>query len=97
MEKLCRKCALKASPRPLFYFGKQPKTDIACMQEILLKIRYFERDYQKPLKKLTLFFLSNPVPFNGPSHQKQKELGTSGRWLFRLRNKFSKISLLYMI
>ena len=34
-------------------------------------------DYQKPLKKLTLFFLSNPVPFNGQSYQKQKGPGTS--------------------
>ena len=30
MEKSCRKCTPKASPRPLFYFGKQPKTAIAC-------------------------------------------------------------------
>ena len=30
MEKSCRKCAPKASPRPLFYFGKQPKTATAC-------------------------------------------------------------------
>ena len=28
MEKSCRTCAPKASPRPL-YFGKQPKTAIA--------------------------------------------------------------------
>ena len=46
-------------------------------------------DYQKPLKKLTLFFLSNPVPFKGRSYQKQKGPGTSDQWLFRLRNKFS--------
>ena len=30
MEKSYRKCATKASPRLLFYFGKQPKTAIAC-------------------------------------------------------------------
>ena len=53
-----------------------------------------KRDYQKPLKKLTLFFLSNPVPFNGQSYQKQKGPGTSDQSLFRLRNKFTKISLL---
>ena len=64
------------------------------MQEILLRIRYFERDYQKPFKKLTLFFLSNPVPFNGQSYKKQKGLGTSDQSLFRLRNKFAKVSLL---
>ena len=47
-------------------------------------------DYQKPLKKLTLFFLSNPVPFNGQSYKKQKGLGTSDQSLFRLQNKFKK-------
>ena len=30
MEKSYRKCAPKASPGPLFYYGKQPKTAIAC-------------------------------------------------------------------
>ena len=29
MEKSCRKYAPKASPMPLFYFGKQPETAIA--------------------------------------------------------------------
>ena len=42
-------------------------------------------DYQKPLKKLTLFFLLNPVPFNVKSHKKQKGLGTSDHSLFRLQ------------
>ena len=31
-------------------------------------------DYQKPFKKLTLFFLSKPVTFNGQSFQKLKGL-----------------------
>ena len=51
-------------------------------------------DYQKPFKKLTLFFLSNPVPFNGQNYKKQKGLGTIDQSLFRLQNKFTKISLL---
>ena len=51
-------------------------------------------DYQKPLKKLTLFFLSNPVPFNGQSFQKLKGSGTTDLLFFRLRNKFTKFSLL---
>ena len=55
-----------------------------------------KEDYQKPLKKLTLFFLSNPVPFNGQSYQKQKGPGTSDQSLFRLQNKFRKIPLLVM-
>ena len=50
--------------------------------------------YQKTLKKLTTFFLSNPVPFNGQSYQKQKGPGTSNQLLFRLQNKFRKIILL---
>ena len=54
------------------------------MQEILLEISILKEDYQKALKKLTLFFLSNPVPFNGQSYQKQKGPGTSDQSLFRL-------------
>ena len=54
-----------------------------------------KEDYQKALKKLT-FFLSNPVPFNRQSYQKQKESGTSDQLLFRLRNKFGNIPLLVM-
>ena len=50
-----------------------------------------KRDYQKPLKKLTLFFLSNPVPFNGQSYQKQKGPGTCDLLFFRLQNKLRKI------
>ena len=53
-------------------------------------------DYQKPFKKLTLFFLSNPVPFNGQSYQKQKGPGTNDQSLFWLQNKFGKIPLLAM-
>ena len=66
------------------------------MQEILLKIRYFDEDYQKALKKSTLFFPSNPVLFNGPNYQKQKGPGTSDQSLSRLGNKFRKIPLLVM-
>ena len=55
-----------------------------------------KEDYQKALKKLTLFFLSNPVPFNGQIYQKQKGPGTSDQLLFKLRNKFRKIHLLIM-
>ena len=35
------------------------------MQEILLKIRHFERGLSKTFEKLSLFVLSNPVPFDG--------------------------------
>ena len=60
------------------------------MKEILLEIRYFERGLcQKPSKKLTLFFLLNPVPSNRQKCQKQTGPGISGQVLFRLRNKFT--------
>ena len=52
-----------------------------------------KEDYQKALKKLTSFFLSNPVPFNGQSNQKQKEPETSDQ----LQNKLRKIPLLVYI
>ena len=69
------------------------------MHEILLKIIYFERGLSKELtllKKLTLFFLLNLVPFNGKSYQKQKGPETSDHSLFRLQNKFRKIPFLVM-
>ena len=52
-----------------------------------------KEDYQKTLKKSTLVFLSNPVPFNGQNYQKQKGSDTSDQSLLRLRNKFKNISL----
>ena len=52
-----------------------------------------KEDYQNTLKKLPLFFLSNPVSFNGQNYQKQKGSGTSHQSLFRLRNKFKNIFL----
>ena len=53
-----------------------------------------KEDYQKALKKSASFYLSNPVPFNEQSYQKQKGPGTSDQSLFRLQNKFRKIPLL---
>ena len=66
------------------------------MHEIILKVRYFERGLSKRLKKVTSFFLLNPVPFNRQNYQKQKEPGTSDQPLFRLQNKLRKIPLLVM-
>ena len=64
------------------------------MQEVLLKVRYFERGLSKTLRKLTLFFPSNPVPFNRQNYQKQKGSGTSDQSFFRLQNRFRKIPFL---
>ena len=55
-----------------------------------------KEDYQKALQRVTLFFLSNPVPFNRQNYQKQKGPGTSDQSLFRLLNKFRKTPLLVM-
>ena len=66
------------------------------MQKIILKTRYFRRGLSKSLKKLILFFLSDPVPFNGKSYQTQNGLGTTDQLLFRLQNKFKKILLLVL-
>ena len=43
---------------------------------------------------LTLFFPSNPVPFDGQIYENQKSPGTSDKSLIWLQNKFTKISLL---
>ena len=51
---------------------------------------------KKDFKKLTSFFLPNPVLFNRQNYQKQKGPGTSDQPLFRLQNKFRKIPLLDM-
>ena len=66
------------------------------MQEILLTVRYFESGLSKSLKKVTLFFLLNPIPFNGQKKKKQKELGTSDHSFFRLQNRFRKTPLLVL-
>ena len=66
------------------------------MQEILLKIRYFERGLSKSLKKVNFIFSFESIPFNGHSNQKQKGPGTSDQSLLRLRKKYRKIPLLVM-
>ena len=66
------------------------------MHEFILKVSYFERGLSKSPKKVTSFFLPNPIPFNRQNYRKQKRTGTSDQPLFRLRNKFRKIPLLVM-
>ena len=58
MKKPCRKYAPNASTRPLLDFSKLPKTAIACKQ-FFYKSDILNKDHQKPLKKLTLFFFRN--------------------------------------
>ena len=51
MEKLFRKCAAKASPRPLFNKFSQ----------ILLRVRYFERASSKAVKTFIFSFEPGPL------------------------------------
>ena len=74
----------------VWYLEKKIRCDI----ETLSIDRVFNKeDYQKALKKLTLIFLSSPVPFNEQSYQKQKGSGTSAQSLSMSQNKFQKIPL----
>ena len=82
----------KLLPDPFLILVNNPKQP--CIQEIYLKIRYFERGLSKSLKKVYFFFLLNPVSSNGQSYQKQNGPGTSEQSLFRLKHKFRKIPLL---
>ena len=52
------------------------------MQEIILKIRYFERGLTKTFKKVNFNFSFQPVPCNGQNYQKQMGPGTSDQSLF---------------
>ena len=64
------------------------------MEEVILKIRHFERGLSKSLRKVNLIFSFEPSPFNGQNHQKQEGPGTSDQSFFRLQDKFGKIPLL---
>ena len=55
------------------------------MQEILLKIIYFERELSKSLKKGNFIFSFEPSSFQWTKLSKQKERGTSDQSLFRLK------------
>ena len=57
MEKSCRKCASEASPR--WYTAQNSH----CIQEILLKITYFEKGLSKTLKKVNFIFPFKPSHF----------------------------------
>ena len=54
MEKPCRKYALKASSRPLFYFGKHPKQLLHARNSF--KNRIFGKGIIKNLLKSQLYF-----------------------------------------
>ena len=55
-----------------------------------------KEDYQKALKKLNIYTLSNLFRLNGQYYQKQKGLRSSDQSLFSLQNKLRKFPLLVM-
>ena len=55
----------------------------SCRKQDVLK-----ENFPKAFKKLTLFFLSNPVHFNEQNYQKEKGPRTSDQLLFSLQNEF---------
>ena len=85
----------KPDPDPFLISLNNPKQQLHERNSFLKK-DILKEDYQKGFKKLTLFFLSNPPPFNGQNYQKQKGSGTSDQSLFRLQNKFKNINLLFI-
>ena len=72
MKQLCRNMHQKLAPDPYLILLNNPKQPLHARKSFKNKI--LKKDYQKGLKKLTLFFLSNPVPFNGQSSK------TKGVW-----------------
>ena len=66
----------KLAPDPCLILLNNPKQPLHGTNSFK-KSNILKENYQKALKKLTLFFLSNPISFNGQSHQKQKGSGTS--------------------
>ena len=60
MKKPCRKCAAKASTKPLFNLVDNPKQPLH--PTILLKVTYFERRL-KILKKVNFIFSLEPSLF----------------------------------
>ena len=70
-----------------------PKQPLHARSSFNNKI-FWKRIIKKLLK--SLFFLPNPVPFNGQSDQKEKGPETSDQLLFRLPIKFRKIPLLVL-
>ena len=86
MEKSCRKCVTKASPRPLFNFGNNPKQPLHARNLFKNKI-FWKRIIKKPV---TLFLPLNPVPFNGPSSQKQKGTGTKDKVTLQITKEVQK-------
>ena len=83
------------APDPFLILLNNPKQSLHARNSFKNKV-FFTEDYKKAFERLNLFFLPNPVPFNGQSCKKQKGSGTSHQSLFKPQNKFRKIPLFAM-
>ena len=72
---------------PFHKFSYDENSSFHAVQAIL------KEDYQKPSKKLILFFLLNPVSFSGQSYQKQTGSRTSDQSFLWLQKKLKNITL----
>ena len=93
MENNTENVLRKLAPDPfsiLINNAKQP-----LHQEILLKVRYFDKGLSKSIEN---FFLSISIPFHGQSYKKQKGPGTNHLSLFRPQKISEKVLfLLYIV
>ena len=87
-ENHAEKLLKKLVPYLFIIFVNNPKQLLHARNSF--KKGIMKEAYKKTLTKVTLVFLSNPVPFNEQNCQKQTGPGTSDQSLFRLRNKFRK-------
>ena len=77
MENHAENVYQKLVPDPFFILVNNLKQPLHPRN--FFKNKILKEDHQK----LTLFFLSNPVPFNRQSYQKQNWPGNSDQSLFR--------------
>ena len=83
----------KLVPDPFLILINNPRKPLHARSSFKNKL-FWKRIIKKLLKRL--FFLLNPVPFNGQSYQKEKGPETSDQLLFKLPIKFRKIPLLVL-
>ena len=82
----------------IFLEGKKYDIETLSIDGVSEKGHFYRKIMQKMCSKsTTLYFLSNPVPFNRQNYQKQKDSGTSDQSLFRLQNKFRKTQIRYVL
>ena len=72
MEKLHTKRAPKVGPDPFLTSVKTQNSH--CRKDCFKNMMFYKGIIKKPLKKLTLFFISNQTPFNEQDHKNKRGL-----------------------